>query len=341
MAETLPSIEVAITGAAGQIGYSLIPEILSERERFSGGVGRTINLRLLEVPGAMQRLEGIAMEVQDLAYCDLGSVNITDDPRVAFDGVDFAFLVGARPRGEGMNRADLLEANAPIFVEQGKALNDKAADNVRVLVVGNPANANALVTLSNAPDIPVSRFSAMSRLDHNRAAGMLAAKLAVTPEEIDRVIIWGNHSDTMVTDVSQAFVRDGKPNPEITERLDPAWIAQFQEMVAKRGSEVIKARGASSAMSAARAAADQAHDWLNGTPLFKDWRSMGMYSHGQYGTPRGVVFSFPVHTKNSGVSEIVEGLDISTIQEALAKTGAELVSERDQLKQLGMLPVER
>lgn len=333
---TAECVNVAITGAAGQIGYSLIPELLSGQGDVFGE--RIVNLRLLEVPAALPKLEGIAMEIEDLASSVKGSVDITDDPRKAFDGVDFAFLVGSRPRQPGIERADLLQANAPIFVDQGAALNDVAADGVRVLVVGNPANSNALVALSNAPDIPVDRFSAMSRLDHNRAVGVLATKLGVGVDELEDVIIWGNHSASMVIDISQATTMDGVLVTELID--DPSWIEGFRKTVAKRGHAVMEARGASSAMSAAHAAADQAEDWLSGN--WGTTHSMAVYSRGEYGAPEGVVFSFPVVTKRGGVVEIVEGLQLpADVRAGLIDTGAELQQERDALCQMGVLAVER
>lgn len=330
------TISIAVTGAAGQIGYSLLPEILQEDGVF--GYEDIVDLRLLEVPQAMPKLEGVALEVEDLASPLLGNLMITDNPRAAFDGVDFVFMVGSRPRQPDMDRADLLQVNAPIFVEQGRALNDVAAEEVGVLVVGNPANSNALVALSNAPDIPATSFTAMSRLDHNRAVSMVASKLNVNPGDIDDLTIWGNHSDTMVVDVTRATVID---KGSVLELLDePDWVKTLQRDVANRGKVVMGARGASSAMSAARAAVDQAGDYLYGGRGNR--HSAAVYSLGEYGTPEGVVFSFPIEATSDIGLTVVEGLELpKEIRDGLVRTGEELVEERDALRAMGFLAVER
>jgi len=338
---SVEAINVAITGAAGQIGYSLIPQILQrETGPFDRHDARPVNLRLFDLTDAMPRLEGVAMEAQDLASPNLAEVNITDDPKVAFDGVEFAFLVGSRPRGDGMDRADLLEANAPIFVEQGRALNDVADDDVRVLVVGNPANSNALVALSNAPDIPVDRFSAMSRLDQNRAEAMLARELGVTVEDIADLIIWGNHSDTMVVDIEHARLITPQDTSSIQERLqDSQWLEDFQQRVARRGAAVIGARGASSAASAANAAVDQAYDWTHGDG--DTLHSMAVYSLGEYDVPEGLVFSYPCVTDEEGTF-VDNDLELSLrVRLGIKRTAIELTQEREVLRNLGLLAVER
>ncbi len=334
MTESYPeTVNVAITGAAGQIGYSLLPEIL--KGRIFGD--RIVNLNLLELPDAMDRLRGVVMELEDTASPNLGTVKLVDTPEAAFEGVNFAFLVGAIPRQKGMDRADLLAVNAPIFARQGRALNENAADDVRVLVVANPANANALLTMASAPDIPVERFSAMTRLDHNRVLGHLALELGVTTDTLHKVAVWGNHSDTMVVDLSHTTVNgEVLPNEFLP---DTARYQTFAEKVAKRGGAIIEARGASSAMSAAKAAADHARDWLQGTD---EWVSMGVYSHGEYDVPEGLISSYPVTTRAPGEFSIVKGLTLpDTTKERLAKSVAELVKEKEAMQGLGLLTTER
>lgn len=343
-AESKETINVAVTGGAGQIGYSLIPKILD------GSVfgDKAIDLRLLEAEvGAdypedqlkpIEKLEGVAMEADDLGSPYLKDISITTDPNKAFDGVNFSFMVGASPRGPGMDRSDLLKANAPIFVGQGQALNESAADDVRVLVVGNPANTNALITLSNAPDIPKERFSAMSRLDHNRALAELASEHGVSTDRIQNLWIGGNHSNTMVPVLEDVKI-DGNPlKPWLDENKE--WYEGYVEKIAKRGGAIIDARGASSAMSAANAAADHARDLTLGS--HGGWRSMGVYSYGEYGSPEGVVYSLPVLTISNGDFVVIS--DLTTISEdtqsRLDASGKELLDERDVLEQLGVLAVK-
>ena len=315
-------IRVAVTGAAGNIGYALLYRI-ANGDLF--GPDQPVSLHLLEITPVLGALEGVVMELDDCAFPLLHNVVATDDPGQAFDGVSWALLVGARPRGPGMERKDLLSANGKIFVGQGKALNDHAADDVRVLVVGNPANTNCLIAMHNAPDIPKTRFSAMTRLDHNRATSQLAHKSGRPVSAVTHVTIWGNHSATQYPDAYHALI-DGQPAAQVID--DDDWIKnEFIPTVQKRGAAVIAARGASSAASAANAAINTVQTWYNGTPP-GDWVSMAIPSTGDYGSPQGVVFSYPV-TVQDGVYQVVQGLDLSDFDRAkLQATGAELLQER-------------
>ena len=324
-------VKVAVTGAAGQIGYSLLFRIASGA---LFGPDTPVELRLLEITPALKALEGVVMELDDCAFPTLAKVEIGDDPNVIFDGVNLALLVGARPRTKGMERGDLLSANGAIFTGQGKALNDHAADDVRIGVTGNPANTNALIAMSNAPDIPKERFSALTRLDHNRAISQLAAKLSVPVTEIKKMTIWGNHSATQYPDLFHAEV-SGKNAAEAVG--DQAWIENdFIPTVAKRGAAIIEARGASSAASAASATIDAARSWLTGTPA-DDWVSMAVVSDGSYGVEEGIISSFPVTTKN-GDWEIVQGLEIDDFSRGkIDATVAELKEEREAVKELGLI----
>ncbi|GGH45411.1 hypothetical protein GCM10010921_20790 [Microbacterium album] len=301
-------VTVTVTGAAGQIGYALLFRIAAGEM-----LGRDVpvRLRLLEIPQAVKAAEGTAMELDDGAFPLLAGVEVTDDVKSAFDGANIALLVGARPRGPGMERGDLLEANGGIFAPQGAAIEAGAADDIRVLVVGNPANTNALIAQKHAPSVPPERFTAMTRLDHNRAVSRLARHLGAPVSDVSRVTIWGNHSATQYPDVSQALVA-GEP---LLPRLDRAWIEdEFIPGVAKRGAAIIEARGASSAASAASAAIDHMRDWVSGTPS-DDWTSVALPSDGSYGVPDGLVCSFPV-TAAGGSWRIVEGLDIDAFSRA-------------------------
>lgn len=324
-------LKVAVTGAAGQIGYSLLFRLASGSLL---GPDRPIELRLLEIEPALQALEGVVMELDDCAFPLLSGVEIGSDPQKIFDGVSQALLVGARPRGAGMERSDLLEANGAIFTAQGKALNAVAADDVRVGVTGNPANTNALIAMTNAPDIPRERFSALTRLDHNRAISQLAAKTGAAVTDIKKMTIWGNHSATQYPDLFHAEVA-GKNAAEVVN--DQAWIEdEFIPTVAKRGAAIIDARGASSAASAASATIDAARDWLLGTPA-DDWVSMAVVSDGSYGVPEGLISSFPVTTKG-GNWTIVSGLEIDEFSRGrIDKSTAELADERSAVTELGLI----
>jgi malate dehydrogenase len=324
-------VTVTVTGAAGQIGYALLFRIASGQLL---GPDLPVHLRLLEITPALKAAEGTAMELDDCAFPLLQRIDITDDAKTAFDGVNVALLVGARPRTAGMERGDLLEANGGIFKPQGEAINAGAADDVRVLVVGNPANTNALIAASHAPDVPKSRFTAMTRLDHNRALSQLANKTRTSVTEIQKLTIWGNHSATQYPDLSHATV-GGKPAREVLD--DDAWIADsFIPTVAKRGAAIIEARGASSAASAANAAIDHVFSWINGTPE-GDWTSAAIVSDGSYGVPEGLVSSFPV-TSSGGDWEIVQGLDVDDFSRArIDASVAELVEERDAVQGLGLV----
>lgn len=324
-------LKVAVTGAAGQIGYSLLFRLASGSLL---GPDRPIELRLLEIEPALQALEGVVMELDDCAFPLLSGVEIGSDPQKIFDGVSLALLVGARPRGPGMERSDLLEANGAIFTAQGKALNAVAADDVRVGVTGNPANTNALIAMTNAPDIPRERFSALTRLDHNRAISQLAAKTGAAVTDIKKMTIWGNHSATQYPDLFHAEVA-GKNAAEVVN--DQAWIEdEFIPTVAKRGAAIIDARGASSAASAASATIDAARDWLLGTPA-DDWVSMAVVSDGSYGVPEGLISSFPVTTKG-GNWTIVSGLEIDEFSRGrIDKSTAELADERSAVTELGLI----
>jgi malate dehydrogenase len=319
---------VTVTGAAGQIGYALLFRIASGQML---GPDEPVDLRLLEIPDAVKAAEGTALELQDCAFPLLASTEIYDDPVKAFDGVEVALLVGARPRTKGMERADLLEANGQIFKPQGEALNAGAADNVCVLVVGNPANTNALIALSNAPDIPAERFSAMTRLDENRAVAQLAAKLGVGVDEVQDLVVWGNHSPTMFPDLFNAKV-GGSP---AIDQVDMDWYEnEYIPRIGKRGAEVIEARGASSAASAANAAIDHVRDWVVGADGL---RSMAVFSDGSYGVEEGVVSSFPVRV-GGGNWTIDDGLDVGDFARAkIDATVAELMEERAAVSELGLV----
>lgn len=324
-------VKVAVTGAAGQIGYSLLFRLASGDLL---GKDTPIELRLLEIPPALKTLEGVVMEIDDCAFPTLAGVQIGDDAATVFDGVNLALLVGARPRSKGMERGDLLEANGAIFTAQGKALNEVAADDVRIGVTGNPANTNALIAMSNAPDIPRERFSALTRLDHNRALSQLAAKTGSRVGDIKKLTIWGNHSATQYPDIFHAEI-SGRNAAEVVD--DQEWIAgDFIPTVAKRGAAIIEARGSSSAASAASATIDAARDWLHGSAE-GDWVSMAVVSDGSYGVPEGLVYSYPVTTSN-GNWEIVSGLEVNDFsRERMDATAAELVEERDAVKALGLI----
>ena len=323
--------KVTVTGAAGQIGYALLFRIASGQML---GPDTKVHLNLLEIPAAVKAAEGTAMELDDCAFPLLEQISISDDPKEAFDGANIGLLVGARPRGPGMERADLLEANGGIFKPQGEAINAGAADDIKVLVVGNPANTNALIAASAAPDVPKERFTAMMRLDHNRAIAQLANKLGRSVSDIKRMAVWGNHSATQYPDISNALV-DGAPAPAQVD--DEVWVREeFIPRVAKRGAEVIDARGASSAASAANAAIDHIHDWVLGTPE-GDWVSMGIPSDGSYGVPEGIIAGFPV-TCAGGEYKIVEGLEIDDFsREKIDANARELQEERDAVAGLGLL----
>jgi malate dehydrogenase len=324
-------VRVAVTGAAGQIGYALLFRIASGAML---GSEVPVKLALLEVPTAVRAAEGTAMELDDCAFPLLAGIDITDDPAVAFDRVNVALLVGARPRGPGMERADLLEANGGIFKPQGHAINAHAASDVRVLVVGNPANTNALIAMSHAPDVPRERFSAMMRLDHNRARGQLAAKAGTGVAEVTNMTIWGNHSASQYPDIFNAKIA-GRDAAEVIS--DSAWLeGEFIPTVQKRGAAIIEARGSSSAASAANAAIDHVRDWMGSTPA-GDWVSMAVPSDGSYGVAEGILSGFPV-TTDAGSYSIVEGLEINAFSRArIDASAAELVEERDAVRDLGLL----
>lgn len=320
-------IRVAVTGAAGQIGYALLFRVAAGEFL---GRDQPVILQLLEIHPALPALDGVVMELDDCAFPTLAGVVATSDADVAFRDADFAFLVGARPRGPGMERADLLLSNAEIFNVQGRALNGHASRDVKVLVIGNPANTNALITMENAPDLDPRQFMAMMRLDHNRALAMLAAKVQRPVNAIRKLTVWGNHSTTQYPDLHHALV-DGKPVMNLVEQ---DWYENdYIPGVAKRGAEIIKARGASSAASAANAILDHTRDWVFGTPE-TDWTSMAVASDGSYGIPEGIVYSFPV-TCAGGNYEIVQELDINDFSRIkMDATRAELEQERDAIKHL-------
>jgi malate dehydrogenase len=324
-------VKVTVTGAAGQIGYAILFRIASGQ--MLGGE-TPVHLNLLEIPDALKAAEGTAMELEDCAFPLLAGLDIHDDPRAAFDGCGVALLIGARPRTKGMERSDLLEANGGIFKPQGEAINEGAADDIKVLVVGNPANTNCLIAMSHAPDVPRERFTAMTRLDHNRAIGQLASKLGVPVTEITNMTIWGNHSTTQYPDLVHARV-GGRSAWDAVD--DEAWIAdEFIPRVAKRGAEVIEARGASSAASAANAAIDHVHDWVLGTSE-GDWVSMSVPSDGSYGVEEGLVSGFPC-TCSGGEWKLVEGLEIDDFsRERIDNSVNELKEERDAVKDLGLI----
>jgi malate dehydrogenase len=324
-------VKVAVTGAAGQIGYAILFRIASGQLL---GADTPVHLSLLEIPAAVKAAEGTAMELDDGAFPLLAGVDIYDDPNQAFDGVNVALLVGARPRSKGMERADLLEANGGIFKPQGEALNAHAASDVKVLVVGNPANTNCLIAQSNAPDIPRERFTAMMRLDHNRAIAQVAKKTGATVSDVTNMTIWGNHSASQYPDVFHAKVK-GSPAAETIG--DQSWIeSDFIPTVQKRGAAIIEARGASSAASAANAAVDHVHDWVLGTPQ-GDWVSMAIPSDGTYGIEEGIFCGYPC-TCAGGEYTVVEGLELDEFsQSRIDASVAELADERESVKQLSLI----
>jgi malate dehydrogenase len=323
----LSPVNVTVTGAAGQIGYAILFRIAAGEML---GPETEVKLRLLEIPDAIKAAEGTAMELDDCAFPLLRGIDISDDPKEAFDGTNIALLVGARPRSKGMERADLLEANGGIFKPQGEALNEKAADDVKILVVGNPANTNCLIAKSHAPDIPAERFTAMMRLDHNRAISQVANKLERPVTDIKRMTVWGNHSPSMYADLVNALV-DGSPAWDQVD--DEAWIADdFLPTVGKRGAAIIEARGA----SAANAAIDHVHDWVLGTPD-GDWASMAVVSDGSYDIEEGLICGAACEC-SGGVWKRVEGLEVTDFsRERIDATVAELKEERDAVKDLGLI----
>jgi malate dehydrogenase len=324
-------VRVAVTGAAGQIGYAILFRVASGQLL---GPDTSVHLSLLEIPDALKAVEGTAMELDDCAFPRLAGVDITDDPNKAFDGVNIALLIGARPRSKGMERSDLLEANGGIFKPQGKALNDHAASDIRVLVVGNPANTNCLIAQQNAPDIPAERFTSMMRLDHNRAIAQLAAKAGADVREVTNMTVWGNHSPTQYPDIFHAKVK-GTNAAEAVD--DQEWLeGDFIPTVQKRGTAVIEARGASSAASAANAAIDHTRDWVLGTPD-GDWVSMGIPSDGSYGIDEGLISGFPVTCAN-GSYQVVQGLELNDFSRSrLEVTVNELKEERETITRLELV----
>src|SRR3954466_3254679 len=320
--------KVTVTGAAGQIGYAILFRVASGQ--MLGGDTK-VHLNLLEVPQAVKAAEGTALELFDCAFPLLAGIDIFDDPNQAFDGANLALLIGARPRSKGMERADLLEANGAIFKPQGEALNNHAADDVRILVVGNPANTNSLIARSHAPDIPSERFTAMTRLDENRAVAQLAQKLDVGVTDVQDLVVWGNHSPTMFPDLFNAKVNGERA----VDQVDMDWYEnEYIPRVGKRGAEIIEARGASSAASAANAAIDHVRDWVQGADGL---RSMAVRSDGSYGVDEGLISSFPVRV-SGGSYEIVQGLDVGDFaRERIDRTVNELKEERDAVRQLGLL----
>jgi len=324
-------VKIAVTGAAGQIGYSLLFRIASGSML---GPDTPVELRLLEITPALKALEGVVMELDDCAFPLLAGVETGDDPNQIFDGVNLACLVGARPRSKGMERGDLLEANGAIFKPQGRALNDHAADDVKVLVTGNPANTNALIAMSNAPDVPAERFNALTRLDHTRAKAQLAAKAGVSVNEVRKMTIWGNHSATQYSDLFNAKV-GGRNAAEAVDDQD--WLENtFLPTVQQRGAAIIAARGASSAASAANATVEHMRDWVLGTPE-RDWVSMAVPSNGAYGVPEGLVSSFPC-TTSDGSYAIVPDLEINAFSRSkIEATVQELADERDAVRELGLI----
>ena len=324
-------VNVTVTGAAGQIGYALLFRIASGQLL---GPDTPVRLRLLEIPAAVKAAEGTAMELDDCAFPLLSGIDIFDNPTEAFAGANVGLLVGARPRTAGMERGDLLEANGGIFKPQGEAINAGAADDIRVLVVGNPANTNALIAQSHAPDVPAERFTAMTRLDHNRALAQLAAKTGASLGDIKHMTIWGNHSASQYPDLFNALV-NGRSAAEVVG--DSEWLENtFIPTVAKRGAAIIEARGLSSAASAANAAIDHVHDWILGTPA-DDWVSVSLPSDGSYGVPEGIISSFPCVSRD-GRWEIVQGVPINGFsRERIDASVAELVEERDAVQALGLI----
>lgn len=320
-------VRVAVTGAAGQIGYALLFRIAAGDML---GKDQPVILQLLEITPALKALAGVVMELDDCAFPLLHGIVATDDPNVAFKDADYALLVGSRPRGPGMERKDLLQANGAIFTVQGKALNEHAARGVKVLVVGNPANTNCLIALKNAPDLTPEQFSAMTRLDHNRALSQLAARTGAQVSDVRKMIIWGNHSSTQVPDVTHATV-GGKPAADL---VDDAWVAgEFVPTVQKRGAAIIDARGASSAASAANAAVDHMRTWALGSPE-GDWVSMGILSDGAYGVAKDIVYSYPVTVRDGRVT-LVAGLSVSpAVRSKMEATERELLEERAAVEDL-------
>lgn len=325
-----PPVTITLTGAGGQIGYAAMFRIAAGDML---GADQPVALRLLEIPQGMRGAEGAAMELADCAFPLLAGVEITDDPNVGFDGASVAMLIGSRPRAAGMERGDLLVANGAIFGPQGRAIGAHAADDVRVIVVGNPANTNALIAQQHAPDLPAERFTALTRLDHNRAVGLLAAEAGVAVADVGGVTIWGNHSATQYPDLSHATV-SGRP---ALEAVDRAWARDaYIERVAKRGAEIIEVRGGSSVASAANAAIEHVRDWVLGTPG-ESWTSAAVVSRGEYGVPEGLVSSFPVVSRG-GDWEIVEGLSVDEFsRRRIDASVAELLSERDAVRGLGLI----
>jgi malate dehydrogenase len=321
-------MRVAVTGAAGQIGYALLFRVASGQML---GPDEKVDLRLLEIPDAVKAAEGTALELQDCAFPLLASTEIYDDPKKAFDGVEVALLVGARPRSKGMERSDLLEANGAIFTEQGRALSEGAADDVRILVVGNPANTNCLIAMNNAQDVPAERFTAMTRLDENRAVAQLAEKVGVGVEDVQDLVVWGNHSPTMFPDLFNAKVNGERA----VDKVDLDWYEnEYIPRVGKRGAEIIDARGASSAASAANAAVDHVRDWMLGADGL---RSMAVPSDGSYDVEEGLVSSFPVRVRG-GRYEIEQGLEVEEFARAkIDHSVSELKEERDAVKELGLI----
>ncbi|GGE91864.1 malate dehydrogenase [Mycetocola zhadangensis] len=326
---TSSPITVTLTGAGGQIGYALLFRIAAGELL---GPNVTVRLKLLEIPAGIAGAEGAALELQDGAFPLLDSVNVTDSAAAAFDGTNVALLVGSRPRGPGMERADLLAANGAIFGPQGAAINEHAASDIRVVVVGNPANTNALIAQAHAPDVPRERFTALTRLDHNRALGQLSAKLGIPVRDMDGVTIWGNHSATQYPDVSHATA-GGTP---VRDLVDDAWLAnEFIPRVANRGAEIIEVRGSSSVGSAASATVDHVFDWVNGQR--GRWTSVALPSDGSYGVPEGLVSSFPAESVD-GKWRIVQGLELNAFSTSrIAASVAELATEREQVQGLGLL----
>jgi malate dehydrogenase len=323
------TVKVAVTGAAGQIGYALLPCILRGR---AFGPDTTVDLQLLEITPALPALEGVVMELHDSAFTHMGNVVVTDDPKVAFDGANWVLMVGAKPRGKGMERGDLIRENGPIFVGQGQAINERAADDVHVVVVGNPANTNCLIAMNNAPDVPRERFSALTRLDQNRAYAQLAQKAGVTVNDVSNVTIWGNHSATQYPDAENARI-NGQPAFDVI--ADHEWLrGEFISTVQKRGAAIIQARGKSSAMSAANAIVDQVRSFIKKT-ADGDWFSAAVASDGSYGIDEGLIFSFPLINDGQGSYSVVQDLLLSDFaQEKIQATLNELRVERDTVADL-------
>lgn len=339
MAEFGNEINIAVTGAAGNIAYALYPRLLNDVFENAGlGYDYKVNLRLLEIPQVVEKLGGVALELQDMASPHLGDVTCTSDAHEAFEGVDVAVLLGGRPRGKGMDRSDLIAANAPIFVEQGKALAAGAAKNAKVLVPANPANSNTLITLSNASGMNPEQFASMARLDHNRAVAQLALRYAgkgITPNTIVQLGVWGNHSKSMVVDLINVSMSG--PNSVKSFSKLPKWYPDYLKIVADRGDEIIASRGASSVMSAAQATADQLRDWVCGSD--NGWHTMGLYSDGTHaGIPEGVVSSVPVVTRQGGkIKRVVPERSHAELERLKTLSYGELLTERAQLEELGVL----